>query len=98
MKKIKTILLIIATITFTVSCEDDGGTSVIPLEEGAAPNLVKATSAPAFIDQVKAQNGEPITLEFNVSIAQGNPASTDIIGVYTTFAGPVYNAVLFSKI
>ncbi|MBD1259250.1 hypothetical protein HZY62_01510 [Maribacter polysiphoniae] len=98
MKKIKTILLIIATITFTVSCEDDGGTSVIPLEEGAAPNLVKATSAPAFIDQVKAQNGEPITLEFNVSIAQGNPASTDIIGVYTTFAGPVYNAVLFSNV
>jgi len=98
MKKIRIILLIVATITLVISCENDGGTSFIPLDEGAAPNMVKSTTAPAFIDLVKAQNGEPIALEFSASVAQGNPASTDIVGVYNTFAGPVYNAVLFSNV
>lgn len=98
MKKFRIIVLIIAIVTFTVSCEDDGGTSVIPLNEGAAPNMVKSATAPAFIDLVQAQNGDPISLEFSASVAQGNPASTDIVGVYTTFAGPVYNAVLFSDV
>jgi len=98
MKRIQFILLAIVALTFTVSCENDGGTSVIPLDEGAAPNMVKSATAPAFIDLVKVNNGEPITLEFNASVAQGNPVSTDIIGVYTTFAGPVYNAVLQSNV
>lgn len=99
MKKIRNILLIlVATIAFVTSCEDDGGTSVIPLDEGAVPNMMKSTTAPAFIDLVKVNSGEPISLEFNASVAQGRPASTDIVGVYTTFAGPVYTAVLLSNV
>lgn len=98
MKKIKIILPIAMALTFAISCENDGGTSVIPLDEGAAPNMVKSTTAPAFIDLVKVNNGEPINLEFSASVAQGNPSKTDIVGIYTTFAGPVYNAVLIDDV
>ena len=98
MKKIQYILLLIALSFFTVCCENDGGTSVISLDEGAVPNMIKSSTAPAFIDLIKANNGEPIQLEFNASIAQGTPVSTDIVGIYTTFAGPVYNAVLLSDV
>lgn len=97
MKKIRYILLVIATITFAISCEDDGGTSVIPLDEGAAPNMVKDASSSQIIDLIKLTNGEAITLGFKAEVAQGKPASTDIVGIYTTAAGPVYRADLFSN-
>lgn len=98
MKKIYIILLAIVTVSLTVSCEDDGGTSVIPLDEGAAPDFVKVTTSDQIIDFGKVNNGTPITLEFNADVAQGSPASTDIVGIYTSAGGDVYRADLFNDV
>lgn len=97
MKKIQIVLLTLVII-IGISCENDGGTSVIPLNDGAVPNMVKSPTAEQFIDLVKIINGETVNLGFNAEVAQGNPASIDIVGVYTTLAGSVYNAVLFSNV
>jgi len=97
MKKIKIIALIIAAITFTISCEDDGGTSAIPLDEGAAPNFVVSAASDQFIDLNNVNNGIPVNLSFKAEVAQGKPSSTDIIGIYTTTTGSVYRGVLFSN-
>lgn len=98
MKKLKFLLLTIVIIVFGVSCQDDGGTSVIALDEGAVPNMVKVAGSEGIIDLVRLNSGEIITLEFSAEIAQGNPASTDIVGVYTTLAGSVYTSTLFSDV
>lgn len=97
MKNIKIITLFVTLLTLGVSCEKDGGTSKIALEEGAAPNLVKDASSDQIIDLNKVTNGESVNLVFNAEVAQGNPASTDIVGIYTTLTGPVYRATLFSN-
>lgn len=97
MKKIKIILLTLVII-FGVSCDDDGGSSFIPLNDGAVPDMAKDASSDQIIDLVKVINGDPVNIGFNAKVAQGNPASTDIVGFYKTLAGPVYIAVLFSNV
>lgn len=79
---------------FTVSCEDDGGTSAIELIEGAVPNMIKSESTDGFLDLTKIQAGQNVSISFSADIAQGDPASGDVVGVYTTVAGDVYNATL----
>lgn len=98
MRNLKFILFTIAITVLSFSCEDDGGTSVIALDEGAVPNMVKAAGAETIIDLVRLTNGENIALAFSADIAQGNPVSTDIVGVLTTLAGPVYTGTLFSDV
>ncbi|PHS34732.1 MAG: hypothetical protein COA92_02300 [Sulfurovum sp.] len=98
MKKIKLVLLILVIGFIGVSCDDDGGTSVTPLDEGAVPNMTKSASTDQIIDLVKVINGDPVSFGFNVAVAQGNPVSTDVVGYYRTAAGPIYNAVLFSNV
>lgn len=94
MKKNKIIVLIISMMVLGFSCEDDGGTSLIDLEDGAVPNMVNSATGSAFIDLVAVTSGENVTIQFNASVAQGNPASANLIGVYNTFAGDVYYTVL----
>jgi len=98
MRNIKYILFTIAITVLSFSCEDDGGTSVIDLEDGAVPNMVKAAEGETIIDLVRLNNGENISLAFSADIAQGSPASTDVVGVLTTLAGPVYTGTLFSDV
>ena len=98
MKKIQIILLALVVTMLGVSCEDDGGTSVIPLTDGAVPNMVKSATAETILDLVKINNGEDVTLGFTAEVAQGNPASTDIVGIYITAAGPIYTGTLFSDV
>lgn len=98
MKKNKIVLLIISMMVFGFSCEDDGGTSQLGLEDGAVPNMVNSATSPAFIDLVDVTNGENVTIQFNASVAQGDPASANLIGVYTSFSGNVYYAVLEENI
>lgn len=97
MRNIKYILLALMTITFMVSCENDGGSSFIPLDEGAAPNMVKVETTDQIIDLIKVTNGDPVTLGFKAEVAQGNPTATDIVGIYTAISGSVYRADLFSS-
>ncbi|MEO1012679.1 MAG: hypothetical protein AAFX53_15360 [Bacteroidota bacterium] len=98
MKNIGTILLSFTLCLWSSSCEDDGGASKIILEDGAAPNMIKSANAPAFIDLIQVENGETVNLSFSADVAQGNPAVTDIVGVYTTVAGPVYKTTLFGDV
>lgn len=98
MKNLKILLLTMVLAIFSVSCEDDGGTSFIPLQEGAVPNMVKSTSTDAFYNLIKLNNGENVAVTFNAEVAQGSPASADVVGVYTTAAGSVYSATLFSNV
>jgi len=98
MKNFKFITL---ALTFTIcflSCEDNGGTSNIPLNDGAVPNLTKSTTSDAFFNLIRLNNGENVSIDFNAEVAQGNPASTDIVGSYKTAGGVVYNAILFSDV
>ncbi|MEO9512035.1 MAG: hypothetical protein ABJN84_15640 [Flavobacteriaceae bacterium] len=94
MKNNKIILLLICMMVFGLSCEEDGGSSQLGLEDGAVPNMVNSTTGPAFIDLVEVAGGNIVTIGFNASVAQGNPASANLIAVYNTFAGDVYYTVL----
>lgn len=67
------------------------------LEEGIVPNMTKDASTDAFLDLLKITDGDDISISFNASVAQGVPKSTDIVGVYRTITGNVYNATLFSN-
>lgn len=96
MKKIKNIVLTIVVMVLAISCEDDGGKSVLTLDEGAAPNFVVSSTSDQFIDLNRVNNGGVVNLTFKAEVAQGKPASTDIIGIYTTTTGSVYRGVLIA--
>ncbi len=98
MKTIKYIFLMIIIATLSFSCNDDGGTSVLSLEDGIVPNMQKDASTDAFLDLIKIENGEDINISFNADVAQGNPTSSNIVGIYRAASGPVYNAVLFNDV
>ncbi len=98
MKNLKFILLTMLLSVFIVSCEDDGGTSFIEVNGGAVPNMTKSTSTDAFFNLIRLNNGEDVSVNFSAEIAQGNPASTDIVGIYRAASGSVYNATLFSDV
>ena len=55
MKKFK--FLTMALAIFILSCENDGGTSNIPLNDGAAPNLIKSASTDGFFNLIRLNNG-----------------------------------------
>lgn len=97
MKNLKIILITIVVACLGYSCEDDGGTSVIPLNDGAVPNMVKSATTDAFFDLVKLNNGENVTVSFRAEVAQGNPVSVDVVGIYRSSLGPVYATTLFSN-
>ncbi len=98
MKRTQILIPAIAVLFFAASCEKDGGTSVIPLDEGAAPNFVVAADSDQFIDLTDINNGQPINLSFKAEIAQGNPAQTDIVGIYTKLTGEVYYGTILSDV
>lgn len=98
MKTIKILLFTIAMGFISFSCENDGGSSTLVLEDGAVANFAKVASADQIFDLTKVLNGTPLNLSFKASVAQGKPATTDIIATYATLAGPVYKSVLFSNV
>lgn len=98
MKKFKYIILIITVAMISFSCDDDGGTSVRTLEEGIVPDMQKDPSSDAFLDLVKISAGEAVSITFNVSVAQGTPTSSDIIGFYQTSTGELYQGTLFENV
>lgn len=98
MKNLKNLFYSILVTVIAVSCDNDGGTSAIPLNEGAVPNMAKSTSTDAFFNLIKLNNGEDVSVSFTAEVAQGSPASTDIIGIYSTTAGDTYSATLFTDV
>ena len=98
MKNLKFILFTLVLSVFIVSCEDDGGTSFIELNDGVVPNMTKSATTDGFFNLINLNNGENVTIGFSADIAQGSAASTDIVAVYKTAAGPVYSTTLFSDV
>lgn len=96
MRKIKSILLALVAMVLAISCEDDGGKSVLTLDEGAAPNFVVLSSSDQFIDLNRVNSGGVVNLNFKAEVAQGKPASTDIVGIYTTITGSVYRGIFIA--
>ncbi len=66
-----------------VSCEKDGGTSVIDFTEGAVPNIKKIASTDQGLNVIALKNGQNINLGLTVGIGTGNVSSMDIVGIYT---------------
>jgi hypothetical protein len=98
MKTIKILLFTIAIGVLSFSCDKDGGSSALVLEDGAVPNFIKDASSDQIFDLTKVLNGTPLNLSFSASVAQGSVVSTDIIATYATLAGPVYKSTLFTNV
>lgn len=92
MKKVRLIIASLFLVIFIISCEKDGGDSVIALDNSATPNIQKVDGTDAFIDLVAVSSNTPINVEFTVDIGFGEVASADIVMFY--FSGSnVYKAV-----
>ncbi|WP_111309264.1 hypothetical protein [Confluentibacter sediminis] len=90
MKKIHIIIAILALFLLNTSCENDGGTSVIPLENGATPNFKLVTGSDDFIDLT---GFDALSLKFTVDIGIGSPTSMDLKAFWTTINGDLYGPV-----
>jgi len=90
MKNIKKLSFIIALIALMMSCENDGGTSVIDLKKGAMPNFIMAEGSPDFIVNTTFAD---LDLEFTVGVSIGNPKSFDLRVLYKTIGGDIYGPV-----
>ncbi len=93
MKNLKIILTFLALAMFTMSCESDGGTSALDLQEGAVTNLNKNAQQPAIIDLNKVESGEDVSIGFNIDLQYGAVSSADVIGFYSTADGNLYGPV-----
>ena len=93
MKNIKLIFMSLLLLLIATSCENDGGTSVIDLTEGAVPNIRKVPTSDLGINIIALQNGEDVNLSMTIGIGTGDVASMDVIGFFTK-SGVVTRAVL----
>lgn len=82
-----------------VSCENDGGTSVIDTTEGAAPDIRKIAGTDQGLNLLALKNGQNIDLglTFDNPKGFGEFTSLDIIGFYTK-NGKIERAVLKTNI
>lgn len=82
MKKIKLLLTAVVLVLLIISCEKDGGESVLNLDVAAVPNITKVADTDAFINLIAINNEEQISISFNVEVAQGDVESMDVILFY----------------
>tara|TARA_R110002033_G_scaffold17025_5_gene46821 strand:+ start:5281 stop:6159 length:879 start_codon:yes stop_codon:yes gene_type:complete len=87
MKNIKILTLLLAVFLLNTSCEKDGGTSVIPLENGAMPSFSLVAGSDDFIDLT---GFNTLSLKFNLGIGVGSPTSMDLKAFWTTVDGDLY--------
>lgn len=97
-KLIKYSLIALVTLGLFNACENDGGSSVLELEDGAVINVVNLATSDPFINLLRLELGEVIEIQFSANVAQGNPVSTDITAAYTKASGEAYTAILFQNV
>jgi len=97
MKNLKIILAFMMLATFIVSCDDDGGTSVVDLKEGAIPNFTFSDTNPTIIDLNLVSTGNHMEFGYTVDVFQGNVSSADVVGFYKTVGGDIYGPVTFES-
>lgn len=93
MKNIKILFTSLLFVLIAVSCDNDGGTSVIDLTEGATPDVRKDPTTDQGINIIALQNGLDINLGLNLKIGTGNVASMDVVAFFTQ-SGVLKKAVL----
>jgi hypothetical protein len=92
MKNLKIILAFMMLATFIISCDDDGGTSKVDLQEGGVTNITKNAEFAQIINLTDLRNGDEVQISFSVDVFYGNVASADVIGFYMSGSdvfGPV---------
>ena len=97
MKKIKLIFTSMLLVFIAVSCENDGGSSVLELTEAAVPNIRKIASTDQGLNVLALQNGEDIDIGLTVDKAFGEITAIDVVGFYTK-NGVTEKAVLKANI
>lgn len=99
MKKIKLIFTLMLLVFVAISCENDGGTSVIEITEGAVPNIRKIVGTDQGINLIALKNGQNIDLGLTFDDVKGfgEFSSLDVVGFYTK-NGIVERAVLKANI
>lgn len=90
MKSIKILTFILAILMLNLSCDNDGGTSVIALDNGAMPDFTMTDGSPDFIVNTTFAD---LNLEFKVDVSIGNPKSLDLRALYKTIDGNIYGPV-----
>lgn len=81
-------------LMLNTSCNDDGGSSVISLDNGAMPNFSLVAGSDDFIDLT---GFSELNLKFNVAIGIGNPTSMDLKAFWTTASGNLYGPVILDS-
>ncbi len=92
MKNLKIVLAFMMLATFIVSCDDDGGTSNVDLQEGGVTNITKNSDFAEIINLNDIRNGDEVQIGFDVDVFYGNVVSADVVGFYRTSTdlfGPV---------
>lgn len=90
MKVIKFFITMVILSFLLVTCEKDGGTSVIELDNGAVPNFQKLTDLEGFLNLNELNVGNDITFGYSLDIAIGDVASADVIAFFRTATGNLY--------
>jgi hypothetical protein len=83
MKKLKIIFTSLLLVLITVSCENDGGSSVLDTIEGATPDINKISGTDQGLNLLALQNGESIDLGLTFDKGFGEFTSLDVVGFYT---------------
>ncbi|PIF00764.1 MAG: hypothetical protein CR994_03665 [Maribacter sp.] len=92
MKNTFILSLFLVLFALNTSCDDDGGSSVIPTKNGALPDFKVVEGSPAFIDLVAL---DELTLNFTVGVGVGTPTSFDLKAFYITVDGDLYGPATF---
>jgi hypothetical protein len=90
MKKIHFLTVFLAVFLLNISCENDGGDSVIKFQNGAMPDFKLVAGTDDFI---KIGGFNNLSLEFTVGIGTGNPTSFDLKAFWQTASGDLYGPV-----
>lgn len=83
-------MLLLAIFALNTSCENDGGDSVIDLQNGALSNLTRVDGSAEFIVNTTFAS---LNLEFNIDLVYGDPISYDLRALYKTLDGNIYGPV-----
>lgn len=91
MKNTYILIVILAFFMLNTSCENDGGTSVIPLDNGALSNVTRTEGSLEFIVNT---TFDSVDLEFGMELVYGDPVSYDLMALYKTINGDIYGPVI----
>jgi len=96
MKNLKIILAFMMLATFIISCDDDGGTSKVDIQEGGVTNITKNAEFDQIINLTDLRNGDEVQISFSVDVFYGNVTSADVIGFYLS-GGEVFGPVTLAS-